>query len=552
MKKILYIIPVIAALASCSKINVAKPGIENNAISFTTLNDKLTRAANSNGDNYKVFAKSTVAGESDWYINADFNGKGADIDKPTSGADYFWPASPNTVSFYAYAPSNAAVTPNYATGVIEVMFNSATAMGQKDFTVATPITARTSAGGNVAFQFSHVLAKISINAKLSDALIKGGYNMSFTTVDLSVERIMATYTVNTDPIGFTPHWPSPPGYTKFTGSTSYMIIPESAVQLQVHGVTITKSGATIINNQSMKKFNINSSDIPNNKFEMGKHYNLTLTINSISKDDSNNNILGNDILFGSALAADWGTSGGDVYPPHPAPGLLTLSPDGTLSVDDPNGTLLMVKHGSILGISASTADMQPWSADRVVFNPLNPSSPAVANYSDIIDLDGYVLAGGTADADVTLPAYHNAANVANGFGDICQLVGLKASEVAAKAADASLDAYKSEWKMPSTQEHLQFVGINSNYVENSTYWTTTSSSPFGSVGGYFPLGQESLKENFLPVIGCLEADGTSGSFAQFGVYYSSTGDSLYLDPTMCGWGNDNIFAAPVRCAKKIK
>lgn len=312
MKKLIFTVAVLATiLASCSKNEVDNVvnTRENNPIGFTNLNDKVSRSANDKGDNYKVYAKSSLTGESDWFIDDEVK----DDNSIESGSVYFWPSGA-TVDFYAWAPSTVTATSTYSSLSIDYTVPATNA--DEDFTVATPQTGLSS--GTVAFQFSHMLTKISISAQLAQALLDAGYSMTFTSASLTVNSNGGTVI----PTASAPEWTSPVNSTSatYSGAKSYMVMPQTSTGciVKLMDVTITKGGSEIFKG-NMKAYAIAADNVSGNAFVKGSHYNLTLTVNGSAHDDggaggsgSEKPVFGDQISFSASLAADWNTPATDI------------------------------------------------------------------------------------------------------------------------------------------------------------------------------------------------------------------------------------------------
>ena len=301
MKKIFTVAAAALVLAGCSQNELEHTFVGQKEIRFSNLNDKVTtRAANDDNANYKVYA--AWSGGTAWFINDEVNGT---TDVPQNGP-YYWPES-GTVDFYAYAPATVTATGTYP--ALSIAY-TVPAGADEDFTIAAPKTGLSS--GTVAFEFAHMLSKISVKATLHQDLIDAGYVLSTTglTASLDVQSTGGTIAPTT-----TPAWTSPNATTAaYTGATSYMIMPQSSTGCAVQvtaGIQITKSGAEIYSGD-LSKYTILAGDVPGNNFEKGKHYMLNLTISDISTDGGGEDIF-NIITFSSNLA-DWDTPAGTDVP----------------------------------------------------------------------------------------------------------------------------------------------------------------------------------------------------------------------------------------------
>lgn len=305
MKKIFIFAATAMFLAGCSQTELEQTSVGQKQIEFSNLNDKvITRAANDNNANYKVYA--AWSGGTNWYINDVVNGSGANVDKP-QGGPYYWPAT-GTVDFYSWAPATVTATGTYP--ALSITY-TVPAAANEDFTIATPRTGLSS--GTVALEFAHMLSKISVKATLHQDLIDAGYVLSTTglTATLDVQSTGGTIDPTTNPAD----WTSPNATaTSYTGAASYMIMPQSSVGCAVQvtgGIVITKNNAEIYNG-SLSKYTIVAGNVTGNKFEFGKHYMLNLTISDTSTGGGGEDIF-NIITFSSDVTP-WDTEGGTDVP----------------------------------------------------------------------------------------------------------------------------------------------------------------------------------------------------------------------------------------------
>jgi len=302
MKKIFIVAAAAIALASCSKTEHEHSPVGQKEIRFANLNDKLnTRAANDAGDNYQVYADWNGS-STQWFIDAAIDGT-----TNLAPTTYHWPAT-GTVDFYSWAPSSVTATGTYP--ALSIAYTVPAAANQ-DFTVAAPQLAKSS--GTVAFEFAHMLSKVSVTASLHQDLLDAGYVLSTTglTADLSVQSTGGTVDPKTTPAA----WVSPNATAAtYTGATSYMIMPQSSVGCKVQvksGITITKNGAEIYSGD-LNEYTITSGNVSNDQFAMGKHYMLNLTIGETSTGGGGEDIF-NVIQF-SANTTPWDTPGGTDTP----------------------------------------------------------------------------------------------------------------------------------------------------------------------------------------------------------------------------------------------
>ncbi|WP_298648808.1 fimbrillin family protein [uncultured Proteiniphilum sp.] len=268
------------------------------------MNDKVTtRAANDAGANYKVYA--AWSGGTAWFINDELNGT---TNVPQNGP-YYWPST-GTVDFYAYAPATITATGTYP--ALSIAY-TVPANAAQDFTIAAPKTGLSSSSGTVAFEFAHMLSKISVKATLHQDLIDAGYVLSTTglTASLDVQSTGGTIVPTTTPFA----WTSPNATAAtYTGAASYMIMPQSSIGCAVQvtgGIEITKNNVEIYSGD-LSKYTISGGNVTGDNFVMGKHYMLNLTISEISTGGGGEDIF--NIITFSANVAPWDTETGTDIP----------------------------------------------------------------------------------------------------------------------------------------------------------------------------------------------------------------------------------------------
>ena len=306
MKKILLLTVAVTLLAGCSKNESEMLKTPANEVRFSNLNDRITRAANDAGNDYRVYAKSTLSSETSWFINDVVDGT---LNTAAAGP-YYWPAAA-TVSFFAYAPATSGtVTATYATPSVSIVY-TVPSSANEDFTVAEPMTAQSSStgtpAGTVNFQFEHKLSKVTVNASLSTALSGAGYTISTAsaTTNFNVASNQGTIDAAVSSSSFASIGGSSATYS---GAMSYMIMPQSTTgaTLQVKNVTISRGGTTIYTGD-LAVFSFSAGNISGNAFVKNTHYALNLEITNLSHDDGGNLIFGDEIKF-SATTTTWATS----------------------------------------------------------------------------------------------------------------------------------------------------------------------------------------------------------------------------------------------------
>lgn len=324
-------------LISCSQNEVQICAPSKTEIVFTNLNDRISfdgksvllgNGANSSGDDYKVFAQSEL-NESNWYIVDEVCGHGVELNKPKKGP-YYWLGSSQRISFYAYAPAQFAILKGETvsrTKVITKMNDvqklfidyTVPAMANEDFTIADPINDATpeTKSGAVNFNFRHVLSKVSVSVKLSDALIKSGYTIEKCyKAQLAVTKNRGTI----DPTVINGLWTNLSVDNDvplvYANDTTYTILPQLATDctIQIKNVVIKKNGITIfpLNEKigNLKVYSIKNGDVKvsgepslDNQFAMGKQYSLKFIIDNLVSNQDGGMIFGTEINFNSTIAS---------------------------------------------------------------------------------------------------------------------------------------------------------------------------------------------------------------------------------------------------------
>lgn len=311
--------------------------IEKQEIVFSHLNDKVTRGeggfcwtgANSTHDDYKILAATSLSAEK-WYIEDEISGEGLALNKPKRGP-YYWIGGGTQFSFYAYAPAIFASSESRSRTCVRESTRASEALGlvidykvphtaSEDFTVANPVkqTSYHLTGGAVNLNFKHMLSKLTVTAKLSDELKRAGYALN---EDYTVELTVLKNSGTVDPTAESPTWLSVDADQRHTlvysGKTYYLIMPQEAVgcSVQMQNIAITKSGIQIFPRNgkegSLKRYTLQAGDVKvlekaeePDHFLMGKHYQITFTVNHLSTDSQEDAIWGKEIIF-QATTADF-------------------------------------------------------------------------------------------------------------------------------------------------------------------------------------------------------------------------------------------------------
>lgn len=324
-------------ITSCVESVVEDMMIEKQEIVFSHLNDKVTRGeggfcwtgANSTHDDYKILAATSLSSDK-WYIEDEVSGEGLALNKPKRGP-YYWLGGGTQFSFYAYAPAVFASSESQSRTCVRGDTRASDGLGvvidykvphsaSEDFTVANPVkqTSFHVSGGAVNLNFKHMLSKVTVIARLSDDLKRAGYALNEDyTVELTVRKNSGTV----DPTAESPVWLSvdtdPRSALAYRGKTSYLIMPQEAMgcSVQLQNIIITKGGIQLFPRNgkegSLKCYTLQAGDVKVTEkteepdhFLMGKHYQLTFTVNQFSTDAEEDAIWGKEIIF-QATTADF-------------------------------------------------------------------------------------------------------------------------------------------------------------------------------------------------------------------------------------------------------
>ncbi len=318
MKKILFSVAILAVAVSCSKNEVSEV-VSQYEISFSNLNDRVTKTANDAGDDYKVYAKHSGA-TADWYIN-----DAIDATSNEGSKTYLWPTDNATIDFYSYAPAvptGNLVVSDATVGTLGLTY-TVPADAQEDFTLAAPLTAQvaTTNSATAAFTFSHILSKISVVVNLTDELKDGGYSIEGTP-DAAISVFENQTAINAITAESTPGTSSTTLTTYDKDATAtYYVMPQDVenCELQIQGLKVKRTLGTAPNTEDIYLFGsatagvdmenivFAAGDITDGKFVAGKHYTLTVTVGSSSTTEDGDTPL---VILFSAAQTPWTTGTG--------------------------------------------------------------------------------------------------------------------------------------------------------------------------------------------------------------------------------------------------
>lgn len=173
MKKIYMTIIAALAIVSCVKDNTTEVN-KGRAIDFRVATTRAVETTTENLNNIWV----TAVGETGniHFSKVEFVKNGNYF---TTTNEYYWPADGSDLSFYAYAPSETAITADGATLTLDGSAQEITDFSPKsaikdqmDLIVAVTTGNKTNADNGVELIFDHALSQIQINAFTNNT----GYN----------------------------------------------------------------------------------------------------------------------------------------------------------------------------------------------------------------------------------------------------------------------------------------------------------------------------------------------------------------------------------------
>jgi hypothetical protein len=172
--------------------------------------------------------------------------------------------------------------------------------------------------------------------------------------------------------------------------------------------------------------------------------------------------------------------------------------------------MALFKYGSVVGFINGAA----WNnSTSIKYNPTT-----IENYT-WAGLPVYATADYNANLrNVSANAYHTLANVKEGKGDPCRLVGMTVNQIQSLTSDAQLYALERGWRLPTLEENVAFC-LHPIWATKAVDSGTTEWS-----GYYFPA-TAGVKENFLPAAGGRSTSGTVMDQGSVGRYWMSTAAS---------------------------
>lgn len=308
-------------LSSCTENDILENEPVAQKIEFSNLNDRVTKAANADKDNYGVYALWSVESPA-WYIpNLEVKTTvSGETETDSYDGAFYWPVGEGqTLSFYAYAPYKTdtegvtegvvtlpAATPTSPIGTsLDITYKVKPTVNE-DFTIATPTGGinYNNTANKVTLSFNHMLSKIKIVPVLSEELEEAGYSLVDDSIVAHIKNVtqyQGTASL-TNPIWKTRLVSTGVDYSRnIDKDWTFMIMPQETtegIQIQLTGVEIKKDGTVYATDVTTDPYTfVAPLTIPS--FDQNKFYTITLTISG-----STGGVFGSKIEFSSSVA-DW-------------------------------------------------------------------------------------------------------------------------------------------------------------------------------------------------------------------------------------------------------
>ena len=187
---------------------------------------------------------------------------------------------------------------------------------------------------------------------------------------------------------------------------------------------------------------------------------------------------------------------------------------------DPRDVGLYFKFGSVVGVfSGSGAFTQklPGSSTGTVFNadvhlPWNPTGVTGTSITGWDNVPSYT----SSMFWNPVSTVHTVANVKNGIGDPCRLVGLDLDYIQQTSSLSLSDIDNYTWRLPTNAENQTFSGSLVPVISDDHWWNANDASniAYNIAGGEFPTRGSGGPSKFLPAAGLLGTDGTDAKIFQ--------------------------------------
>lgn len=270
---------------SCSKNEVLENTSPSNAIRFSNLNNRPTKAANDDPSSYNVFAVWSDF-KTAWYMDIR-----VENDDSYSPARY-WPEN-GQLDFYAYCPYGLTTSTIKSDTIasLEIKY-TVPKNAQEDFTIATPKRGQTRDSSVVALSFNHMLSKITMNVKLDGMtgyeLIHDSTLVTFTLpYNSAIFDVMRPDTMTLGAKVESVYVMNPKGHdSKKTGFLNVLPQPkdnDGKFQLQI-SVKQSNINTTIIKNKLLLPIDLKNVLPKGGELKAGKWYQFEVNITKDAAD----------------------------------------------------------------------------------------------------------------------------------------------------------------------------------------------------------------------------------------------------------------------------
>ncbi len=362
MKKLFILASAAIFVVGCAMNEVTDTfvgGSSDDAIRFSSLNEKSTRAANDIADNYRVVMRSSDTSAEDWFLDAVVGsdaGSGVDDILDYLGSKK-WPSGLSLDAF-AYSPADALSSPEPAFSATGDIVYNYTVPGDVDFTVAAQQQDLTSENPTVNLQFKHMLSRIDVRLLADDSFLQACLEQmqelypdaNYTDSDkpskfaqdfrttIIVPYNSGSVKMNSDSPSFTTDISSA-GRTYYlaeggedespesTTAQTFYIAPQDAIGavVRVENFKLDRMEWYDSENKNsdgslnLADYEITSGDVVGDQFLQGYRYNMTLNLSATSNNVGGEELLGINIKFGSDVDEWDDVEGPDLENNNPLP-----------------------------------------------------------------------------------------------------------------------------------------------------------------------------------------------------------------------------------------
>ena len=482
----------------------------------------------------RVVAYSIASGENSGY--ADYEVKNDGSLNPTSHPLF---VSPGTYNFVAYSFHNADPLAIFADTTAQLS-TSDVLWGETTPLAITPENSFVQIG--MKHLSSQVTMKVALEIPEAGFLITGITNANVSSFE-PTRLIVKTgkLLLNTSTLAYYPFsWDfSGSGHPWIDSSPQYVYMNGQPLSVQISSISVDGASYSING-----YYPINFST----PLQAGKSY--TINVNFLRGPSGNADIL--YVIGDSLCVGRWGV-------------------DTKITANN----ILYFKFGSLIGFTAPTSGTS-WSSSLVVlYVPRN--SINTNNYGNIPGFAQKDYKQNTGRQNISDDYHNTPANITDGKGDPCKLVGLKASTARGYTSQQIID-YNSGWRLATVDDNINFLRAPTSWLgsnvdqtlsnTNASYWAALNSQN----GGWFPIpgnrqattGRTQSNTNpngFLPAAGSYNTSGTYQNRNTWGEYWSSEiyttqapfclrFDNVSVHPMGSLYHQQYQYALPVRCVKK--